>query len=136
MVPMLISFWKGEYKPWKAKKLDRGQLYVISEDEWKKIGTLTTEASFTIPGSFTRALPNIFKEEHLYIAETYTFWMMYIAPILLKGRWRETDKYYQHAVLFSSILRRLVDFEIPAQDISPHGILTLDIIRFVQQYYK
>ena len=42
MVPMLISFWKGEYKPWKSKKLDQGQPYIISNDEWKKIGTLTT----------------------------------------------------------------------------------------------
>ena len=133
---MLISFWKGEYKPWKSKKLDQGQPYIISNDKWKKIGTLTTEASFTIPGSFTCALPNIYKEEHLYIAETYAFWMMYLAPILLKGCWQETDIYYQHAVLFSSILRRLVDFEAQAQDVSPRGKLTLDIIQFVEQYYE
>lgn len=136
MVPMLISFWKGEYKPWKSKKLDQGQPYIISNDEWKKIGTLTTEASFTIPGSFTHALPNIYKEEHLYIAETYAFWMMYLAPILLKGRWQETDIYYWHAVLFSSILRRLIDFEVQAQDVSPRGKLTLNIIQFVEQYYE
>ena len=136
MVPMMISFWKGEYKPWKAKKLDQGQPYVISQDEWKKIGILTIESSFTIPGSFTRALPNIYKEEHLYIAETYAFWMMYLAPILLKGRWADTNKYYEHAVLLSSILRRVVEYEIPVQDISPHGSLTQDITQFVQQYYE
>jgi len=136
MVPMMISFWKGEYKPWKARKLDQGQPYVISQDEWKKIGILTIESSFTIPGSFTRALPNIYKEEHLYIAETYAFWMMYLAPILLKGRWANTDKYYKHAVLLSSILRRVVEYEIPVQDISPCGSLTQDITQFVQQYYE
>ena len=138
MVPMMISFWKGEYKPWKAKKLDQGQPYVISQDEWKKIGVLTIESSFTIPGSFTRALPNIHKEEHLYIAETYAFWMMYLAPTLLKGRWADTDtnKYYEHAILLSSILRRVVEYEIPVQDISPRGNLTQDITQFVQQYYE
>lgn len=41
MVPMLILFWKGEYKPWKSKKLDQGQPYVIPEAEWNKIGLLT-----------------------------------------------------------------------------------------------
>lgn len=136
MVPMMISFWKGEYKPWKAKKLDQGQPYVIPQDEWKKIGALTIESSSTIPGSFTRALPNIYKEEHLYIAETYAFWMMYLAPILLEGRWVDTNKYYEHAVLLSSILRRVVEYEIPVQDVSPHGSLTRDITQFVQQYYE
>ena len=136
MVPMLIYFWKGEYKPFKAKKLDRGQPYVISEAEWKKIGCLTIESSFTIPGSFTRALPNIHKEQHLYIAETYAFWMMYLAPIVLKGRWHGTDVYYNHAILLSSIMRRLVEYEISAQDISPRGHLTQDIVQFVQQYYE
>ena len=136
MVPMLISFWKGEYKPWKAKRLDQGQPYVIPEVEWKKIGILTLESSSTIPGSFARTLPNIFKEEHLYIAETYAFWMMYLAPVVLKGRWQNTEKYYEHAVLLSSILRRLVDYEIPAQDVSSGGSITLDIIQFVQQYYE
>jgi hypothetical protein len=136
MVPMMVSFWKGEYKPWKAKKLDQGQPYVISQAEWKKIGILTIESSFTIPGSFSRALPNIYKEEHLYIAETYAFWMMYLAPIVLKGRWGDTNKYYEHAVLLSRILSRVVEYEIPAQDISPHGNLTRDIVQFVQQYYE
>jgi len=136
MVPMMISFWKGEYKPWKAKKLDQGQPYVIPQDEWKKIGLLTIGSSFIIPGSFTRALPNIHKEEHLYIAETYAFWMMYLAPVVLKGRWGNTDKYYKHAILLSSILRRVVEYEIPVQDISPHRNLTQDITQFMQQYYE
>jgi hypothetical protein len=136
MVPMLIYFWKGEYKPFKAKKLDRGQPYVIEEVKWKKIGTLTIESSFTILGSFSRALPNIHKEQHLYIAETYAFWMMYLAPIVLKGRWHGTDVYYDHAILLSSIMRRLVEYEISAQDISPRGRLTQDIVQFVQQYYE
>ena len=136
MVPMMVSFWKGEYKPWKAKKLDQDQPYVISQVEWKKIGILTIESLFTIPGSFTRALPNIYKEEHLYIAETYAFWMMYLAPILLKGRWPDTNMYYEHAILLSSILRRVVEYEIPARDISPQGSLSQDITQFVQQYYE
>jgi hypothetical protein len=138
MVPMMISFWKGEYKPWKAKKLDQGQPYVISQNNWKIIGILTIESSSTIPGSFTRALPNIHKEEHLYIAETYAFWMMYLAPVLLKGRWDDTtgDKYYKHAILLTSILRRVVEYEIPVQDVSPHESLTTDITQFVQQYYE
>lgn len=81
-------------------------------------------------------LPNIHKEGHLYIAEAYAFWMMYLAPIVLKGRWRDTDKYYHHAVLLSSILRRLVEYEIPIQDVLPSRSLAQDVILFVQQYYE
>ena len=131
MVPMMISFWKGEYKPWKAKKLDQGHPYVISQGKWKKISILTIEYSFTIPGSFTHVLPNIYKEEHFYIAETYAFWIMYLAPVLLKGCWADTDKYYDHAILLSSFLRCVVEYEIPVDDISPQGSLTWDITQFV-----
>jgi hypothetical protein len=64
--------------------------------------------------------------------------MMYLGPILLKGRWANAagNKYYEHAILLSSILQRVVEYEIPAQDISPHGSLTQDITQFVQQYYE
>jgi hypothetical protein len=61
---------------------------------------------------------------------------MYLAPILLKGRWVDTNKYYEHAVLLSSILKCVVEYEIPVQDISPYGSLTQDITQFVQQYYE
>ena len=86
----------------------------VSQDKWKKIGILTIKSSFIIPGSFTQAFPNIYKEKHLYIAEMYAFWMMYLASILLKGCWAtDTDKYYKHAVLLSSILRCIVKYKIP-----------------------
>jgi hypothetical protein len=136
MIPMLISFWKGAYKPWKAKNLDLGQPYVIPKEKWDEIGKLTADASKLLPGSFCRALPNIWKEEHHYIAETYGVWMAHLAPKLLRNCWPDHPKYYDHAVLASKILLLAESFETPRDSIKPGGELYEAIQTFVQQYFE
>jgi hypothetical protein len=137
LVPMLISFWKGAYKPWKAKGLDHGQPYVIPDAKWEEIGKLTAESSKTIPGAFCRALPDIHKEEHHYIAETYAVWMAQLAPKLLQDAWLPQHcKYYDHAVLLSKIIRTVESYEISRASIQQGGELYEDIQTFFEQYQE
>jgi hypothetical protein len=136
MIPMLIQFWKGQYAPWKTKNLDRNQPYVISDKDWEDIGILTSQASNTIPATFSRALPNLHTEQYLYIAETYCVWFTYLAPALLQNRWPSTNIYYDHAMLLVKIVKKLVDYDIPRADLEAGGQIRLDIIKFVEQYYE
>lgn len=109
---------------------------MISESNWVEIGHLSSAASYTLPSSFSRAIPNIHTEQYLFIAETYCVWFTYLAPALLQNRWSGTNRFYDHAMLLVSIIKRLVDYDIPRQDVEVGGLLREDIIKFVEQYYE
>ena len=53
---------------------------------WQAIGEATYNAGKTIPAAFGSRVPNITSEKAHMIAETYSIWILHIAPILLKGQ--------------------------------------------------
>jgi hypothetical protein len=89
IVPNLILFWTGQFKG-----LDQGSGdYQLSEDIWACIGRETAQSVSTIPAAFVGTLPDIAQDRNLYKAEAYSFWVQFIAPIVLKGRL--PNKYYK-----------------------------------------
>ena len=82
LVPNMIKHWTGKFK-----KLDQGTgHYRLDNNVWNEIGRLTAEATCTIPAAFVGTLPDIVQDQILYKAEAYSFWIQYIAPILLLDR--------------------------------------------------
>ena len=76
-----LSFGTGQFKD-----LDHDhQDYVLTPTVWQAIGEATYNASRTIPAAFGSRVPNIASEKAHMIAETYSIWILYIAPTLLKG---------------------------------------------------
>ncbi|GAB1527436.1 hypothetical protein RhiTH_010611 [Rhizoctonia solani] len=95
LVPNMVKHWIGEFKG-----LDEGKgAYKISKEEWIAIGTL----------------PDIAQDRGLYKAEAYSFWIQYLAPILLKGRLMQ--KYYNHAVELRKIILLCLQFKISRAEI-------------------
>ncbi|TFK45219.1 hypothetical protein OE88DRAFT_1715451 [Heliocybe sulcata] len=66
------------------------------------------------------------------IAESWAFWFMYIAPIVLQGRFK-APKYYKHACALGEIMRISSQFEISDQDVE---VLREKIIKWVEKYEK
>jgi hypothetical protein len=77
----LVLHWKGKFK-W--IKQDNAA-YQMANKEWELIRRLTMEVMHTIPLAFVGTIPNIHKDMGLYKAEAYSFWFIYLAPILLNG---------------------------------------------------
>jgi hypothetical protein len=89
LVPNMVKHWIGEFKG-----IDQGKgTYKISKAAWTMIGVLTTQATRTIPSAFVGTLPDIAQDRGLYKAEAYSFWIQYLAPILLKDTLPQ--KYYK-----------------------------------------
>ncbi|KAJ7237962.1 hypothetical protein C8J57DRAFT_1566441 [Mycena rebaudengoi] len=98
------------YKHWsgKFKGLDTGiEDYEISDAVWTVIWQETADAA-------------------------WCFWIIYMAPALLKGRFRN-EKYYEHACQYSSIIKRCIAFELTYDQIDQ---LEDDIIDWVEKYEK
>jgi hypothetical protein len=62
---------------------------------WEAIGEATFRAGETIPAVFGSHVPNVALEKVHMICETYSIWTLYIAPVLLKGRFLD-ERYYNH----------------------------------------
>src|SRR5258708_19460990 len=88
------------------KGMDEGwEEYQILDHVWAVIGKGTAAASNTIPAAFGQRTLNIYTEAHVFMAEDWSFWLIHLAPLVLKGHFR-CPKYYKHFMKFNMILDR------------------------------
>ena len=87
LIPNLILFWTGEFKD-----LDhQNKSYVIAPHIWNAVGVTTAASGVTIPAAFGASVPNIVTKQSQMSAEMYSNWTLYIAPIVLRGRFKKTS---------------------------------------------
>jgi hypothetical protein len=107
LIPNLILFWTGEFKD-----LDhQGKSYVIEPHIWNEIGATTAACRATIPAAFGAAVPNIAMKRSQMTAEMYSNWTLYLAPIVLRGRFKK-NKYFTHFMELVKLLKLCLSFEI------------------------
>jgi hypothetical protein len=128
IIPMMIHLWKGEFREVNTVN----QPYVISKQNWEEIGKLTVESNHLIPSFFSRTIPNIHTDQHLFTAEAYSFWFLHMLPTLLRDRFQEV-KYYDHALLLIQIVQTCIQYEITAGELQE---LEHRIAVWVQKFEK
>ncbi|KAJ3506832.1 hypothetical protein NLJ89_g6648 [Agrocybe chaxingu] len=128
VVKNLFYLWQGRFKG-----LDDGvEDYIIPEHIWEEIGQETEAAVAHIPADFVRLIPNVFTNASDMTAEGWSFWFMYMAPILLCGRFRR-EKYYQHMMDLVNIMKICMQFSITHDEIDD---LEDRIVKWVEEYEK
>jgi hypothetical protein len=109
-----------------------GQDYVIMKTVWEAIREATVWAGEMIPATFGSCVPNIALEKVQMIAETYSIWTLYLAPVLLKGRFLN-EGYYNHFMKLVQLLTRCIDLEIMHEEIDD---LDHNFQNWVQDYER
>jgi hypothetical protein len=129
-VPNLFNFWTGRFK-----MLDTGsEDYEIAPHIWVEIGRETAEAVKHIPAAFVRVLGNIANGEDRsnFTAESWSFWFIYLAPILLQNRFPR-PKYYTHMCDLVNVMKLMLQFSITTAEIDN---LQSNVISWVQRYER
>ncbi len=112
LIKNLILLWTGEFKG-----LDTGDGdYVLPKTVWEAIGEATAAAGSTIPSAYGSCVPNISKDRTTVSAEMWSFWTLYIGPVLLRNKFSQ-QKYYDHFVRLVSLLTICLKFEISHAEI-------------------
>ena len=128
IIPALVKLWTGKFKG-----LDVGsEDYEILLHIWEEIGRETAEAVKHIPANFVHVLQNIATDQAHFTAESWTFWFIHIAPIVLNGRFQH-PKYYHHACDLADIIEMCLKFTITHAEIDK---LEDKIIEWVRQYER
>jgi hypothetical protein len=107
LIPNLIEFWTGGFKD-----LDhQNEGYFIEPHIWNEIGAATAACKATIPAAFGAPVPDIALKYSPMSAEMYSNWTLFIAPIVLRGRFKKAQ-YYQHFMQLVELLKLCLSFEI------------------------
>jgi len=128
LIPNLILLWTGKFKD-----LDEGSgEYTFQPKVWEAIGVATAAAGSTIPSVFGIRPPNPATHKSSYSAEAWSFWTLYLGPILLHRRFRH-QRYYKHFIELVKLLRICLKFEITSEEVQ---IVRDGFIKWVQDYEK
>ena len=127
LIPNLILHWTGKFKG-----LDEGNgQYVIEEGVWEAIGEATQRAGASIPSAYGPRIPNIATDSGAYVtAEMWSFWTLYIAPVVLRGRFPQV-RYYAHFLRLVNLLHLCLQFEITTEEIDE---IEMGFIAWVTDY--
>lgn len=127
VVKNLVYLWMGKFKGLDAGRED----YIIPAAIWKVIGQETVDAVKDIPATFVRSLANLAEDSTYFTAEGWAFWFMYLAPILMQGRF--DNKYYKHLCDLSDIMKSCIKFSLSHTEIDN---LEIRIAAWVQRYER
>ena len=126
VVKNLMMFWTGSYKD-----LDEGcESYQFPSAVWDAIGSATADSGDLLPYIFGPRPPNVATDKVSWTADTRSFWIQYIAPVVLRGRFLH-DKYYDHFVEFVRLINICLGFEITAAQVED---VRSGFVRWVQKY--
>jgi hypothetical protein len=112
VAPTLVGLWTGNYKGIGEGK----ECYQIDPNVWKEIGAEGAAAGSTIPSAFSPQIPDISKKGSYFSADMWSFWILYLAPVLLQDRFKK-PKYYDHFIDLVHLLRICMQFEISKVEI-------------------
>lgn len=128
LIPNLVLFWTGEFKG-----LDEGiEEYQLQPKVWQAIGSAIAAAGSTIPSVFGARPRDPATHASSYSAEAWSFWTLYLGPVLLRRRFRK-QRYYSHFIELVKLLQICLQFEITTEEIQ---IVRDGFIKWVEDYEK
>ncbi|KAJ3498860.1 hypothetical protein NLJ89_g10165 [Agrocybe chaxingu] len=126
LIKNLILHWTGDFKG-----LGEGsESYTLSKEVWEAIGSATAVSGDTIPSAYGARVPNIATDSTTCSAEMWSFWTLYLGPVLLRRRFQR-PKYFQHFVRLVRLLNVCLQFEITKEEIKE---VREGFIRWVKDY--
>lgn len=112
VIKNLVLHWTAKFKG-----LDSGkESYEVSDAIWEAIGEKTATAGETTPSAYGARIPNIADQKSLLSAEMWSFWSLFLGPILLRNRFRRL-KYYRHFIRLVRLLNICLKFELSDGDV-------------------
>ena len=128
LIKNLVLLWTGEFKG-----LDEGnESYELTRTVWEAIGEGTAASGSTVPSAYGSRVPNVVQDKSGCTADMWSFWTLYIGPILLRNRFQHT-KYYKHFVKLVTLLNLCLQFEISSEEIEK---IRDGFIKWVREYEK
>ncbi|KAK0221124.1 hypothetical protein EDD85DRAFT_960290 [Armillaria nabsnona] len=128
VLTLLTLLWTGQFKG-----LDEGtESYQFPSDVWDAIGQGTATAGSTIPGAFGQRPPNMATNKTACTADSWCFWLLYIAPVLLSRKF-DNAAYFNHFIALVKLVNICLQFEISRDEVAT---VCQGFIDWVEEYER
>lgn len=128
VIKNLVLLWTGHFKD-----LDEGTgSYELNKGVWEAIGAATAASGSTIPLAFGARPNNVADDKQAGTADTWSFWLLYLGPVLLARKF-ENRAYYDHFIQFVKLIHICLQFEISKDDLK---MLRSGFQEWVEKYEK
>jgi thiol-disulfide isomerase/thioredoxin len=128
LIKNLVLLWTCKFKD-----VDAGSgSYELSPEVWEAIGEATAASGATIPSAYGARPQNVAQDKSACTADSWSFWALYLGPVLLRNRFRR-DKYYDHFIELIKLINLCLQFEISHEDIET---IRAGFITWVEGYEK
>lgn len=128
LVPNLVGHYTGNFKGLDAGTED----YIIPADIWSEVCKISSASGDTIPSQFGARVPNLERERSHMTAEAWSFWVMYIAPIVLRDRFTK-PQYYTHFMKLVQLIHLCLSYDMKASDVD---VIRVGFQEWVAEYEK
>jgi hypothetical protein len=126
LIKNLVLLWTGNFKG-----LDEGtESYQLSDLIWEAVGQASAASGSTIPSAYGPRVPDTALHRFNYTAEMWSFWTLYLGPVLLRRRFQR-PKYYAHFVALVRLLNICLQFEITEDEIEE---IRTGFIKWVREF--
>ncbi|KAG1859536.1 hypothetical protein DFJ58DRAFT_701494 [Suillus subalutaceus] len=113
VIKNLILLWTGEFKGLDAGSED----YEIAESVWNAVCQAGPDSGSFIPSAYGARPPNPATERSMCTADSWSFWMQYLGPVLLYRKFSK-PKYYRHFLKLVRMVRVCLQFELSKTDVN------------------
>jgi hypothetical protein len=114
LIKNLVLLWTGRFKGFDSNG-NRGP-YVFAPGVWEAIGKATAQTKKHIPSAYGAALPDLAADGVRITAEQWSFWTLFVAPVVLRGKFKD-ERYYNHFIELVRLLHICLQFEITREEI-------------------
>jgi hypothetical protein len=112
VIKNLILLWTSDFKG-----LDKGSgCYQIDATAWATIRSVIASSGSTIPGCYGACPPNFIENRSSVTADTWSFWTLYLGPVLLWQKFKD-KKNYNHFVKLVELLHKCLQFTLATEDL-------------------
>lgn len=128
VIKNLVLLWTGKFKD-----LDEGSgAYELAPEVWEAIGEATAASGGTIPSAYGARPQNVAQDKSACTADSWSFWALYLGPVLLHNRFCK-EVYYHHFIELVKLINLCLQFEISRDDINK---IRTGFITWVTTYEK
>lgn len=129
LIKNLVLLWTGAFKD-----LDHSdQDYVLSPSVWEAIGEATARSGSTIPSAYGARPQNIASDKSYCTADSWSFWTLYLGPVLLQRRFTNPDL-YTHFIKLVKLLNICLQFSITRDEIDEIRVGFQEWVREYEEY--
>ena len=128
LVPNLVAHYTGNFKGLDAGAED----YIFPAHIWSEICETGSASGDTIPSQFGARVPNLEKERSHMTAEAWSFWVMFITPIVLHNRFKK-HQYYTHFMKLVCLIHLCLAYDMKSGDIDT---IRVGFQEWVMEYEK